>query len=151
MPPLLTHLLLLSIVLYSLVVIVDIVRKPNWRLLTEGLGIIAAFLLLRWSTGFPTVRESFSSLPSVVSVVAMYAFVLLGMAATYFFYLRKEFAWMSFIRPFLVSPIVLLPLIGTVDNRVDVESTQAICLAILAFQNGFFWRTVFDHAQRRTK
>jgi hypothetical protein len=151
MSPLFTRLLLLSIVLYSLVIVVDFVRQPKRRMLAEVCGLIAAFLVLHWCTGFPAVRESFSSLPPIISAVALYAFVLLGMVANHFFYLKEKFSWMSFIRPLLVSPIVLLPLLGTVENRVDVESTQAVCFAILAFQNGFFWRTVFDHAQRRIK
>ncbi len=148
MSPLVTYILLACFVSYLLLIVIDgVLRHSAGRLRKELFGLIAAFLVVHWSTGFPSVRESFSSVTLISTIVIMFVFVLFGMAANYFFYLRGPFLWRSFVRPLLVSPMVLLPLVGTVENRSDVESVQLICLACLAFQNGFFWRTVFEHAR----
>ncbi len=152
MPPLITSILLACFVSYLLLIVIDgVVYRCFERFWRELFGVIAAFLVVHLSTGFPAARESFSSVPRIFTVVIMFVFVLFGMVANYFFYLKEAFSWRSFVRPLLVSPMVLLPLFGTVENQSDIESIQVICLACLAFQNGFFWRTVFEHARPKIK
>jgi ABC-type Co2+ transport system permease subunit len=152
MSPIVNNILLTCFVLYLLLIVIDDVSSRSFgRLRKELFGLMAAFLVLHWSTGFPSVRESFSSVPLVSTIAIMFGFVLFGMAANYLFYLRGPFLWRSFLRPLVISPMVLLPLVGTVENRSGVESVQLTCLALLAFQNGFFWRTVFQHARPKVR
>ena len=152
MPPLVTYILLACFVLYLVLVVIDgVLRRPIRKLWKELIGLIAAFLVLHWSTGFPSARASFSSVPRILNIVIMFVLVLFGMVANYLFYLKGPFSWRSFVKPLLVSPMILLPLIGTVENQSDVESIQVLCLACLAFQNGFFWRTVFEHARPKVR
>jgi hypothetical protein len=152
MPPLVTDILLVCFVLYLLLIVIDDVPHRSFaRLRKELFGLLVAFLVIHWTTDFPSVRESFSAVSLICAIVIMFVFVLFGMGANYFFYLKGPFLWRSFVRPLVVSPMVLLPLIGTVENRSDVGSVQIICLACLAFQNGFFWRTVFEHARPKVK
>lgn len=152
MPPLITQVLLVCVVLYFLLIIIPRLMGQStgifWK---ELLGLVAGVLVLRWSTGFPSLRESFSAINPIAAIVVMFVFVLLGMIANYLFYLRGQFELISFTRPLLVSPIVLLPLVGSIEPQTDVAPVQLICLAILAFQNGFFWRTVFEHVRPRHK
>ena len=93
-------------------------------------------------------------------IVFCYLAMALGMAAHYFFYKssRARFRLLNFVRPFLISPIVFIPLLGVVNaarvGRGPFESAD-IMLLLVAFQNGFFWQYFFDtearrHSQRST-
>jgi hypothetical protein len=114
-------------------------------------GLAVAFAILHWTIGFPAVVQSFSAASTVLTISLMFLCVLLGMIANYFFELRAQFTWKSFLKPLLVSPIVLLPLMGAVETRPGVQSVELVSLAFLAFQNGFFWRSVFKRATKPTK
>jgi hypothetical protein len=48
----------------------------------------------------------------------------------------------SIVTPILVSPIVFLGLMSSAE--VSVDQKRFIILLFLAFQNGFFWKTVLD-------
>lgn len=77
--------------------------------------------------------------------------VALGTVASYIFHLKARFSWKSLVRPLAVSPLVLLPLMGTLQGRSEIEDVQLIWFGLLAFQNGFFWRVVFDRAKPTTR
>jgi hypothetical protein len=113
--------------------------------------LIAAYLcvagVLRLLTGYPNTRVAFGNAPTVPLVAMMFVCIVVGMAARYWFYLRGRFSWSAFLRPLFVSPLVLLPLLGTLQPDVRMQPVQVISVAILAFQNGFFWRTVFEKAK----
>jgi hypothetical protein len=78
--------------------------------------------------------------------------MLLGMAAEYLYHYldskseERKFDWASFIKPFLVSPLVFVPLAASLQNanidssRVDIPRLM-VCL--VAFENGFLWRGYF--------
>jgi hypothetical protein len=66
--------------------------------------------------------------------------VALGIALRYIFYLRSSFSLLEFLKPLSISPIVLLPLIGSVQTAKELATVQVISFALLAFQNGFFGR-----------
>jgi hypothetical protein len=80
-------------------------------------------------------------------VLIMFIGVMLGIAARYVFYLKGAFSWPDFLKPLCISPIVLLPLIGSVQGAKDLQSMQVISFALLAFQNGFFWQVVLERAR----
>jgi hypothetical protein len=123
-------------------------RPSAWIL---GVALVAAFFVLHRETGFPAMREPFSGTPTAATILVMFACVILGTLANYFYYKRGPFSWMSLIRPVTVSPLVILPLLGTLEGRTTVDNVQLIWFGLLAFQNGFFWRVVFDRAKPRTK
>jgi len=152
MPFLINQVLIVSFVVAAVVVIVDAIasRRFSNALRVETIGLVIAFFVLHWTTGFPTPRQSFSTAPSVLAILAIFLFIVCGMAANYFFYLKSRFSWLSLLKPLCVSPIVMLPLIGTLETRGDTEPIQIICLALLSFQNGFFWKTVFAHENRES-
>lgn len=79
----------------------------------------------------------------------LYLAMLCGMVAQYFFFLPEDaaFRWRAFIKPFLASPVVFIPL--TSANPDAVKPLASFTLADLmllftAFQNGFFWQLIFD-------
>jgi len=127
--------------------------RTHWRrtFWIEAFFLIAAFLVLRWQVGFPTIRQSFSGTTTATTIFVMYVCVALGTVANYIFHLKGRFSWKSLARPLAVSPLVLLPLMGTLQGRSEIEDVQLIWFGLLAFQNGFFWRVVFDRAKPTTK
>ena len=82
----------------------------------------------------------------MLAIALMFGGVLLGIAATYVFNLSGAFSWRDFAKPLVASPIILLPMIGSVQGA-ELESVQLISFAILAFQNGFFWQQVLKDAK----
>ena len=150
MPPLLNGLLIIFSGLYAALLLGELVlgragRRWGWEI---GL-LLAALALLHWSTGFPRPggRRAFGGTSELWWVGLMLIAILMGMAARYIFYQRRKFSWRSFLRPFLVSPIVLLPFLGTFPFGSQPEPVQVASFAILAFQNGFFWRVIFERAK----
>jgi hypothetical protein len=115
-----------------------------------ALAIVAVGLHL--TTGFPFLdfRQAFGGGTSpLLAVGLMFVCVVLGIVATYIFNMTGAFSWRDFARPLVVSPLVLLPLIGSIQGAA-LEPIQLVCFAILAFQNGFFWQQVLREAKPTT-
>ena len=85
----------------------------------------------------------------MLAVTLMFAGVVLGIIATYIFNMTGAFSWRDFARPLVISPLVLLPLIGSLQGAA-LEPVQLVCFTILAFQNGFFWQQVLRDAKPTT-
>lgn len=83
----------------------------------------------------------------MIAVAAMFVAIGLGIVARYVFDAEKDtFDWFALLRPMVISPILLLPLIGTLDNG-ELQPLQILSLAILSFQNGFFWQKVLANVR----
>jgi hypothetical protein len=150
MPPLITYILLFCITLCGLIFLVELlVSHSLGRFALEG-GILALIVIvLRLTTGFPASRESFGGISPAPAIGVMFIGVVLGIAARYFFFLRGKFSWRSLVKPLCISPIVMLPLISSVQGVQNLESIQMISFAFLSFQNGFFWEVVLEHAKAK--
>lgn len=136
--------------LCAAMLIVDFVRG-NRRRAVIGLGLLALFVAaLYLTTGFPIpseARVSFgATIPVWWAVAAMFVGVVFGMIAQYVWTKPKTFSWLDFLRPIVVSPMVLLPLIGSLSSG-PLETIQLLSLALLAFQNGYFWQQVLKDAK----
>lgn len=147
-----TNLLLLFAGLYLIVLIVDgLISRSGKRILIEGLLLGAFLLLLNQITGFPTPSsmQAFGGISPLMALGLMFICTILGIMAHYFFHLDKAFSWREFLKPLVISPIIFLPLMGSVQGLTGLESMQMISFAILAFQNGFFWKEVFGRVQQK--
>ncbi len=149
MPSAVNNALIVCLVLALLLAVVDHVRRPSWRRLTIWvvvLGVVALALFL--TTGFPvpSPRQAFGGASPELALGLMFVGVLLGIAATYVFNLTGSFSWRDFARPLVVSPLALLPLIGSLQGAA-LEPVQLICFTVLGFQNGFFWQQVLRDAK----
>ena len=81
----------------------------------------------------------------------MFLAIVCGIAARYIFDLRKsQFSVLEFLKPIVISPMVLLPLIGSVLATGELNGMQVVSFALLAFQNGFFWKVVLEGAKPTT-
>jgi hypothetical protein len=150
MSPLITNLLLLFMTIYGLFIAVDLLATRVVRSFIAQAGLlIGVCVLLRVTTGFPSTRRPFGGVSPELSIAIMFVCTILGISAQYLFGLRGRFSWRSLLKPLVISPIVLLPLIGSVQGSGGIQSLQLISFGFLAFQNGFFWRTVLERAQTK--
>lgn len=93
-----------------------------------GIGVVSVDLHL--AAGFPTANHSFGPREDAITLGLTFACVVLGMIAHYVYDLRGGFRWLDFLRPLVVSPIVFLPLLGTVRdpslNVVQIASFMVL-------------------------
>jgi len=143
------HALLLFMGVFAILIIVDLIIDRSIKRFIISLSILLlVFLVLNVTTGFPTPKVSFGGVSPIFTISIMFICILLGIAAQYVHSMRK-FSWRSFLKPFVISPIVLLPMLGTVQGARSIESVQLISLALLAFQNGYFWKVVLDRTEKQ--
>jgi len=145
--------LILCFVLSLIVALVDYVGARSVRRLSACIAALAVMVAaLNITTGFPFANsyQAFGGGASpLLAVALMFGGVVLGIIATYIFNLTGEFSWRDFARPLVVSPLVLLPLIGSLQGAA-LEPVQLVCFTVLAFQNGFFWQQVLRDAKPST-
>ncbi len=150
MPAFINTLELLLFLAYGVILLSD-VFCDGWYRRTgiEFLVLLLAGILLHLSTGFPVPdnRIAFGGASPAGALVVIFAGSVLGMFARYFFYLRTEFSWRAFLKPLCVSPILLLPILGLLQEGETYELLELLSLGFLAFQNGFFWRVIFERAK----
>jgi hypothetical protein len=129
-------------------------RRSHWPAALVSLGL-AAVILWRFlgapvdmGTTVPVIEvEPAGSLPWGL-IGLLYLAMLAGMAAQYV-YLKSErarFRWHLFVKPVLLSPVVFLPLLAGLQDHLDGGpwNLARLMLLFIAFQNGFFWKTLFD-------
>lgn len=137
-------------VLCAAILVFDLVRGARRRA-AIGLVLLVVFLIVLYlTTGFPQPSSgqiSFGgSIPGWWALVAMAIGVIFGMVAQYVWSKPKKPKLLDFLRPIVVSPLVMLPLIGSLQDG-PLETLQLASLTLLAFQNGFFWQQVLKDAK----
>lgn len=117
-------------------------------LLVIGVSVVAAVFLRTHET----MGSGTQSVPWA-TVGLLYVSMITGMVAQYFyFYSRRKFRWRAFIKPFLASPIVFMPLVSAYQkaltslNAFELGDLMLLCVA---FQNGFFWKVIFDKREEQ--
>ncbi|PYI91203.1 MAG: hypothetical protein DME97_14740 [Verrucomicrobia bacterium] len=108
-----------------------------------ALSALALFV----TTGFPRVHTTFGGGSPILGIGIVTLCTALGILAQYIFYLKKSFSWLKMLSPLVISPIVVLPLLASIQKSGDLDTLQLISFAFLAFQNGFFWRSVMENAK----
>jgi hypothetical protein len=141
----------ICVAIYVVVVAIELFRTRRWKpFVWQLLALIALLVIDALITNAVLGYVAFGAgnSPAMV-IVVMFLSVLLGIAARYFFYLKSAFSWADLLKPLCISPIVLLPLMSSVQTMKSLETMQVISFALLAFQNGFFWQVVLERAQPR--
>ncbi len=139
---------------FFLLIVVDGVRRRSAQIFLVQLTIGA----LTFGLSVFVLRENASSgaafgLNSQFwAIAAIGAGAVLGIIARCVFDLDKKhvFEWLGMLKPLCISPIVLMPLLATVQGRESLEPFQIVMLCLLSFQNGFFWQAVLDKVRLRT-
>lgn len=138
------------IAIYSTAVLIELaLRRKLVRFFLEVAALLLVVTIALLVNNAVAGRVSFGPGTSAVGTVGiMFAAIVFGIAARYVFYLQKnQFSWLDFLKPLVISPIVLLPLIGSVQTTGELSGMQVVCFAVLAFQNGFFWQAVLSGAK----
>jgi hypothetical protein len=152
MSPIITYLLIIVMAVFALIIILELIFSRSFKkFLIQAVILLVAILILRMATGFPSIRVAFGGVSPVLAIVIMFVCTLFGIGAHYFFYFQGEFSWQTFLKPFFISPIILLPLIGSLTGTKSFEPVQLISFGFLSFQNGFFWKEVLQHAKPKTQ
>jgi hypothetical protein len=95
----------------------------------------------------------------VVAIIVCYASMVLGMMAEYGYAQAErgnkklEFDVMSFLMPIFASPIVFIPLL-TLTSEVafgGAFTRPKLMVYLVAFQNGFFWKSFFEQRRAEAK
>ena len=147
MSPLSTYLVLLSSAIYTVLIALRLLRG-KWSALVELVGLAVFVAALHWTTGFPEPTIAFGGRSPLVVIALMYASIILGTVCSYLFYLQGSFSWQTLLRPICISPILLLPVMGSIQGSSHMGTLQLLSLALLAFQNGFFWKVIFERAKK---
>jgi len=137
---------------YLVLILIDLARSRRAKrfileLLPLVVLIIIDVLIASAKNGYISFGAGASS---VVTVLIMLGSILLGIIAQYIFSLQGRFSWLDFAKPLCISPILLLPLMSSVQTLKSLEPVQVLSFALLAFQNGFFWQAVLAQARPKT-
>lgn len=137
------------VVVYLALIVVDWVRsRRHWRFLLELLPLVALLIVDVFiaTDGAGYLAFGPGTSPTLV-ILIMFGAILSGIAARYIFYLQTKPSWLDLAKPLCISPILLLPLMGSVQGSKDLQPMQVVSFALLAFQNGFFWQAVLERSQ----
>jgi hypothetical protein len=91
-------------------------------------------------------------------IIILYLFMVVGMICQYLYSLliqprkqRPPFDWGNFLAPLFASPIVSIPMLVAFQNS-EIDLTQLtlprVMVFVVAFQNGFFWKEIFESRRR---
>jgi hypothetical protein len=116
------------------------------------LSAVAAAVISTSLTGLPDIQSKGGGVPSRpwLLVGLMYASMVLGTLAQAFYFRAGQANWSSvseWVKPVLVSPVIFIPLISsyqTALSHVEDFGIGELMMLLFAFQNGFFWRAIFD-------
>ena len=144
----------LCIAVYTAAIVIELLVRRRWLpFALEAIAVLIVIAIALLVNNSATGRVAFGQGTSPVGTVAiMFVSTVCGIAARYVFYLRKgHFSWLDFLKPLTISPIVLLPLIGSVQTTAELTGMQVVSFGVLAFQNGFFWHAVLAGAKPATQ
>jgi len=141
------------ILVYILAIVAEILIRRNLGRFMVQLAVLSAVVVLALLLNNATdAKVAFGGgVPSVGATAIIFASIILGVIARYVFYLEGKFSWLGLLKPMCITPVVLLPLWGTVQGTDRLNTTQMVYFALLAFQNGFFWPAVLDKAKPKTQ
>jgi H+/Cl- antiporter ClcA len=132
--------------------------RSSTRRIQVMIGIVALVLylvVLHLAFGFPSFSNGLAKGPEPdlrPLVLVLFVCMVLGMAAEYLYHYldakpaQRKFDWGSLVKPFLVSPLVFVPLAASLQAaNVDLSTFNIplLMLYLVAFENGFLWRGYF--------
>jgi hypothetical protein len=150
---LLTTVLRGCLAVYLVVIVAELVLTRQFkRFLLELVAVVLVVSLALLVTNASTGRVAFGEGLSPLWVVAiLFVATMCGIVARYLFYLQQgQFAWLDCLKPLAITPIILLPLLSSIQSAGTLNNMQSVAFAFLAFQNGFFWQAVLEKAKPRT-
>ena len=129
-------------------------RHARLRAATALVGLVSTGVWYSTPAPFETRGDDTQQ---IAAVAICYIAMLLGMMAEYVYAQAEKgqqkltFAPMTFVMPILASPIVFIPLltIAAEVNAPGILSQAKLMVYLVAFQNGFFWKSFFEQRRRQ--
>lgn len=170
MPELSEILILTSLVGALALCVVEYRKRPDRKRLLSRIALLAVLVfVLHLFLGFPKIlltpqgttiskgigdSGTFANWPIYMIV---YAAMVAGMLSQYLYdWMTKAlgdkapFSWRSFLAPALLSPIIFVPLCGTLDSGANAEK-GTFMLMLVAFENGFFFKSYFEERAKAAR
>lgn len=156
MSPTVYSTLMVSLIGAVAALVIFAARHGDIRLwtVTVLVGLVSAGVWYANPSPFATRADN--DVQEIAAVAICYVAMLLGMMAEYVYRQaekgqeRPTFTPMTFVMPILASPIVFIPLV-TIAGEVQaagILSQAKLMVYLVAFQNGFFWRSFFEQRRR---
>ena len=155
MSPTVYSTLMVSLIGAVVALVIVAARRNEVRLWVVTMLVALLSAGVWYATPSPFGTRADDDAQEIAAVAICYIAMLLGMMAEYVYRQaengqdRLTFTPMTFVMPILVSPIVFIPLV-TISAEVkdaSILSQAKLMVFLVAFQNGFFWRSFFE--QRR--
>ncbi len=129
-------------------ILTELILRRRWlRFILEVTVFVVVIAVALLVSSAVAGRTAFGGTSSIATVGIMFIATICGIGARYIFFLQKgQFSWLDVFKPITISPIVLLPLIGSIQTGM-LNEMQVVSFAVLAFQNGFFWQAVLEGAK----
>ena len=147
MPPNLNILCLIAASAYGVSILVRLrnsLRSRTIALLESVTLTVYLSFLHRW-TGFPYSQIPFSASVGFGFLLLLLIAVISGILSSQVYHTDPSHRPNGYeiARPVMVAPLLLLPLLASLDSCGERTSLQNASFLLLAFQNGFFWRSLF--------
>jgi hypothetical protein len=160
MSPVMTYLTIVSFCGLLILIIFYFFKNRRWQpSLIQLVLLVIAFLFIYFLFISPKqVTQRGESSQDIYFVIVLYVFMLVGMLAQYIYArleqpkaVRPNFDLGLFLAPIFTSPIIFIPLLSAMQNaNIDFKNltTPRIMVFLVAFENGFFWKELFDHRRK---
>ena len=147
--------IIFSAIIFTFIILIEWIRSREIKiLLLQFILLIILIAIISIITSFPSTDDRVALgndsiiIKPWLTVVSMYFFIIFGMISNYFFHFKakSDFKLIKFLKPIFISPIILLPLIGVMQEG-KIELMQYVSFLLLSFQNGFFWKEIFNRTK----
>jgi len=134
----------------------EFVFSKQFRAIAKGVVITCLALLvlhvligqpLNFIKSFPKANTYGDDFPIETIFFVILIAATLGTIARYIFDYKTNqvFSFLSLAKPIVITPIIILPIVGTLNtDHPNLKFMQFMCILLLSFQNGFFWRTILE-------
>jgi hypothetical protein len=113
-------------------------------------ALLTALAVLALRSAFaPGPLESKGAVHETIAIAFCYGAMVLGMLAQYAYHQANtrdfRFDAPTLLMPIFASPIVFIPLLAVIGelDATGALATPKLMVYLVAFQNGFFWRSFF--------
>ena len=154
----------ISLVIWFALIVVEIIRKKAQYAVAFGIQfvlIIGSAVILHTFFGYFNTLEikSVTLVEEAVTLAGLYFSTILGIIGHHLFVQlkglqdvgkQKKIRWMPVFKPLVISPLIFLAVLNelTKMNAQANTLTAMVTQCVLAFQNGFFWKTVMEQFEK---
>lgn len=155
------YLLTLSLILWGILIILGLLKRKKaylpWFLIQAVLIGVIVYGFHYYLGYWDSLEHKFTlDYSEVFVLIGLYLATTLGIVGNHFFGLIKgpkergkqsKFKLLPALRPLIISPIIFIAVLSQFNKMgAQIDSATALAMQLgLAFQNGFFWKTILDH------